>query len=70
MVSLDDLVVTMALPVIRLELITQGMSWHWIFWVNVPIGILAIALSALTTSRRPEASRARPPSEASVPENA
>jgi len=21
--------------------ITQGLSWHWIFWVNVPIGILA-----------------------------
>ncbi len=21
--------------------ITQGFSWHWIFWVNVPIGILA-----------------------------
>jgi MFS family permease len=21
--------------------ITQGLSWHWIFWVSVPIGILA-----------------------------
>jgi EmrB/QacA subfamily drug resistance transporter len=21
--------------------ITQGLNWHWIFWVNVPIGILA-----------------------------
>jgi len=21
--------------------ITQGLSWHWIFWVNVPIGIAA-----------------------------
>jgi EmrB/QacA subfamily drug resistance transporter len=21
--------------------ITQGLSWHWIFWVNVPIGISA-----------------------------
>ena len=25
--------------------ITQGISWHWIFWVNVPIGILAVALA-------------------------
>jgi EmrB/QacA subfamily drug resistance transporter len=27
--------------------ITQGLSWHWIFWVNVPIGIVAIAGSRL-----------------------
>jgi len=27
--------------------ITQGISWHWIFWVNVPIGIVAVALAAL-----------------------
>ena len=27
--------------------ITQGVSWHWIFWLNVPIGIVAILLSAL-----------------------
>jgi EmrB/QacA subfamily drug resistance transporter len=25
--------------------ITQGISWHWIFWVNVPIGIVAIVLA-------------------------
>ena len=25
--------------------ITQGVSWHWIFWVNVPIGIAAVLLS-------------------------
>ncbi|MGZ6272993.1 MAG: DHA2 family efflux MFS transporter permease subunit [Candidatus Limnocylindrales bacterium] len=25
--------------------ITQGVSWHWIFWINVPIGILAIVLA-------------------------
>ncbi|HEX3803064.1 MAG TPA: MFS transporter [Solirubrobacteraceae bacterium] len=23
--------------------LTQGASWHWIFWVNVPIGALAVA---------------------------
>ena len=25
--------------------ITQGLSWHWIFWVNAPIGAIAILLS-------------------------
>ncbi len=25
--------------------ITQGIDWHWIFWVNVPIGIAAVTLS-------------------------
>jgi EmrB/QacA subfamily drug resistance transporter len=24
--------------------IAEGLSWHWIFWVNVPIGLLAIPL--------------------------
>jgi MFS family permease len=23
--------------------ITQSLSWHWIFWVNVPIGLVAAA---------------------------
>ena len=27
--------------------VTQGLSWHWIFWVNVPIGIAAAAMSSL-----------------------
>jgi EmrB/QacA subfamily drug resistance transporter len=27
--------------------ITQGVSWHWIFWVNVPIGIAAVLFSLL-----------------------
>jgi EmrB/QacA subfamily drug resistance transporter len=27
-------------------LLTQGLGWHWIFWLNVPIGALAIALAA------------------------
>ncbi|GII61121.1 MFS transporter [Sphaerisporangium krabiense] len=25
--------------------LTQGLSWHWIFFVNVPIGVLAIVLA-------------------------
>ncbi|MGI8561986.1 MAG: DHA2 family efflux MFS transporter permease subunit [Candidatus Dormibacter sp.] len=35
--------------------ITQGLDWHWIFWVNVPIGVAAIVLSRLrlTESRGP-----------------
>jgi len=27
--------------------VTQGLDWHWIFWVNVPIGAVAIVLSLL-----------------------
>ena len=35
--------------------VTQGLDWHWIFWVNVPIGIVAVALSLmrLTETRGP-----------------
>ena len=38
--------------------ITQGLSWHWIFWVNVPIGVVAAAGARLrlTDSRGPRAS--------------
>lgn len=27
--------------------IAQGLSWHWIFWLNVPIGAIAVALAFL-----------------------
>jgi len=26
--------------------VTQGIDWQWIFWINVPIGLLAVALAA------------------------
>ncbi|HUA74241.1 MAG TPA: DHA2 family efflux MFS transporter permease subunit [Solirubrobacteraceae bacterium] len=26
--------------------VTQGIDWHWIFWINVPIGLVAVAFSA------------------------
>ncbi len=27
--------------------VTQGLDWHWIFWVNVPIGVIAVVLVRL-----------------------
>jgi EmrB/QacA subfamily drug resistance transporter len=32
-------------------LVVQGLSWHWIFWLNVPVGLVA---AVLATSRLPE----------------
>jgi EmrB/QacA subfamily drug resistance transporter len=26
--------------------VTEGLNWHWIFWVNVPVGAVAVLLSA------------------------
>src|SRR6266550_474294 len=36
--------------------VVEGISWHWIFWLNVPIGIVLIplALSRLQETRGPE----------------
>ena len=35
--------------------VTKGLDWHWIFWINVPIGVLVTGLSArlLTESHGP-----------------
>ena len=43
--------------------LTQGLSWRWIFLVNVPIGAAALALplSKLEESRAPPASSSSPP---------
>ncbi len=37
--------------------VVTGISWHWIFWLNVPIGLVLVplALTQLTESRRPAA---------------
>ena len=39
--------------------LTEQTSWHWIFYVNIPIGIVALAViwRLLPTVRRPDASR-------------
>jgi EmrB/QacA subfamily drug resistance transporter len=36
--------------------VTQGLDWHWIFWVNVPVGVVALIWSRL---RLPESYGAR-----------
>ena len=37
--------------------VVSGISWHWIFWINVPVGLVLIplALRRLTESRGPAA---------------
>jgi EmrB/QacA subfamily drug resistance transporter len=39
--------------------LTSGLSWRWIFFVNVPIGIAAVAITVtkVAESRAPQASR-------------
>ena len=32
--------------------VTQGLTWRWIFWLNIPIGLIMIPL-ILTRIRRP-----------------
>jgi EmrB/QacA subfamily drug resistance transporter len=37
--------------------VTQGLNWHWIFWINVPVGLAAAGLARLrlAESRGPAA---------------
>ena len=30
--------------------VTEGLGWHWIFWLNVPIGLVATALATRPAS--------------------
>src|SRR6202142_3349248 len=40
-------------------LLTSGLSWRWIFFVNVPLGVAAVVIATLkvSESRAPQASR-------------
>jgi EmrB/QacA subfamily drug resistance transporter len=40
--------------------ITEYASWHWIFWINVPIGVLLLPLVALVRESRGGAGRLDP----------
>lgn len=39
--------------------ITQALSWRWVFYVNLPVGALALAMIAIGL-RKPPSGRARP----------
>lgn len=41
-------------------LLTDNFSWHWVFYVNIPIGLIALVVIArlLPTVRRPDAANA------------
>jgi DHA2 family multidrug resistance protein len=39
--------------------ITDTMSWHWIFFINLPIGIISIILTTLFVHESPKAHEAR-----------
>ena len=48
-------VLAVALGPLVVGAVVEGVSWHWIFWLNVPIGLVVIllALTRLEESRGP-----------------
>ena len=44
--------------------VTQLASWHWIFWINVPIGLVLVPLAARPPGR--ELRRGQPPGPAGL----
>jgi EmrB/QacA subfamily drug resistance transporter len=40
--------------------VTDAASWQWIFWINVPIGVVVLPLLLLTRESRSEAGRLDP----------
>src|SRR4029450_1319967 len=28
--------------------VTDGLDWHWIFWINIPVGVIAIPFALMT----------------------
>ena len=45
--------------------VVQGLGWEWIFWVNVPIGLVAVPLVLTRDRREPRTGRPRSTSAAS-----
>ena len=46
--------------------LTTYLSWHWIFWINIPIGIIGIILTThLPAQDRDRGRRGRSTSRAS-----
>ena len=39
--------------------ITEGASWRWVFYVNLPIGVIAVIASVLVLPREPRRERTR-----------
>ena len=37
--------------------VTEGLSWQWIFWINVPIGLIAIAAGTAEDPREHRSGR-------------
>ena len=35
--------------------ITQSFSWHWIFWINIPVGIIAMSLAYIYLTEEKQA---------------